>query len=130
MVVMEFLDAGDGWQVLWQRHSQLSGDQQEQSALLEAVRTRLGAAHAVRVQHSGGLAATVHGDMRGPNIFVRRTDKWEVRFVDLDWAGIAGEGRYPPAMSDSIPWHAHAQPGQVVQQEHDVHLLNECGTRA
>ncbi len=48
---------------------------------------------------------------------------WEVRLVDLDWAGEVGRAVYPPRMSSLIDWHSAAGPGQQLQQEHDMHLL-------
>jgi hypothetical protein len=46
-----------------------------------------------------------------------------MKVVDLDWAGVEGEARYPTTMSRDIPWHATARPGRVLLQEHDEHLL-------
>ena len=31
---------------------------------------------------------------------------------------------YPARMSDAVSWHHSAKPGQVLLQEHDVHLLH------
>ena len=62
---------------------------------------------------------------RPPNVMLRKGTggAWEVRLVDLDWAGVVGRARYPPHMSKDIGWHPAARPGVLLQQEHDVHLL-------
>ena len=39
----------------------------------------------------------VHGDLRQTNVAVLRVDKgWMVKFLDCDWAGVAGLHRFPP----------------------------------
>lgn len=49
--------------------------------------------------------------------------QWRVKFLDFDWAGIAGVHRYPPFMNSSIQWPAGATPLGTIQQQHDVALL-------
>jgi hypothetical protein len=53
------------------------------------------------------------------------TGAWRAQLVDLDWAGPAGQVRYPPDMAphDVIQWHVDARPLAVMQQEHDTHAL-------
>ena len=46
-----------------------------------------------------------------------------VRFLDFDWAGVAGEDTYPPFMNPEIAWPAGAQPFAVMLSKHDVALL-------
>ena len=46
-----------------------------------------------------------------------------VKFLDLDWAGVAGAHCYPPFMNSSIRWPAGATPLGILQQQHDVALL-------
>ena len=70
----------------------------------------------------GSLGA--HGDMRLPNVAVLfENNQWHVRFLDFDWAGVAGEDMYPPFMNPKIGWPAGAQPSAVMLASHDVALL-------
>ena len=70
----------------------------------------------------GALGA--HGDMRLPNVAVLfETNQWHVRFLDFDWAGVAGEDVYPPFMNPKIRWPAGAQPFAVMLASHDSALL-------
>lgn len=65
-----------------------------------------------------------HGDARLPNVCVRQEgQQWRVKFLDFDWAGVAGAHRYPPFMNSSIRWPAGASPLGIIQQQHDVALL-------
>ena len=72
--------------------------------------------------HGVGLA---HGDLRDVNIMVRRSDTgdntWEVRFVDLDWLCVEGEGRYPlDVNTTSVVRPDAVLPGGVICQQHDL----------
>jgi hypothetical protein len=132
-VATELLAATDGWKML----PELGDSSPDQQQCFGAVEQALSRAHSILVQHGGGRALAVHGDMRGPNIMVRRARGaeagggagWEVRFVDLDWAGLEGVARYPARMSAELPWHPGAKPGSVLQQAHDVHLLQRAGRK-
>ena len=84
-------------------------------AMQEAVRRM----HNLRVDGS----AIVHGDLRAPNVMWREDGKL-VQIVDLDWAGLEGVARYPARMARNISWHHSAEPGQVLRQDHDRHLLS------
>ncbi|KAA6429048.1 MAG: hypothetical protein FRX49_01158 [Trebouxia sp. A1-2] len=65
-----------------------------------------------------------HGDARLPNVCVKQEgQQWRVKFVDFDWAGVAGAHCYPPFMNSSIRWPAGATPLAIIQQQHDVALL-------
>lgn len=65
-----------------------------------------------------------HGDARLPNVSAKQEgQQWMVKFLDFDWAGVAGAHRYPPFMNSSIWWPAGATPLSVMQQQHDVALL-------
>eukprot|EP00878_Enallax_costatus_P015950 GHUV01016723.1.p1 GENE.GHUV01016723.1~~GHUV01016723.1.p1 ORF type:complete len:358 (+),score=94.99 GHUV01016723.1:1566-2639(+) len=124
-VVMELLDSKD-----WQRLCDvLEGEYSEKDKMdaRQAAERTLEAAHKIEVKLDGMMGRAVHGDCRGPNIMMRRANSgWDVRFVDLDWSGFDGVGRYPPRMSSKIDWHPTAKPGLVLQQVHDVHLLEHC----
>ena len=55
-----------------------------------------------------------HGDMRQPRVAVLLEDhQWHIRFLDFDWAGVAGEDTYPPyrprnGSNPRIAWPAGA----------------------
>ncbi|KAL0050695.1 hypothetical protein WJX82_005308 [Trebouxia sp. C0006] len=52
---------------------------------------------------NGGIG--VHGDLRQTNVAAQRGEKgWMVKFVDYDWAGVAGLHRFPPFMKSQIDW--------------------------
>ncbi|KZT06283.1 uncharacterized protein LAESUDRAFT_628715, partial [Laetiporus sulphureus 93-53] len=47
----------------------------------------------------------VHGDLRSNNIMVRITDgEPQIKIIDYDWAGKAGQVRYPAARNESLDW--------------------------
>lgn len=65
----------------------------------------------------------VFGDLRGPNLIVRKDGK--VVLIDCDWIGKDGETRYPIAMSQSIKWPEGVKDGLAVMKKgHDVEMLN------
>jgi len=49
-----------------------------------------------------------------------------VMFIDFDWAGRAGEARYPATMNVDV-WRdgglPDAKPGTLIAREHDLHWL-------
>ncbi len=66
----------------------------------------------------------VHGDMRLPNVAVLLEDhQWHVKFLDFDWAGVAGEHTYPPFMHPEITWPPGVHPYGVMGAEHDAALM-------
>lgn len=126
-VAMDMLD--DGWIPLYEVSSSYSSAAADEAK--DAARQALAQAHKIVVKHGDVEKPAVHGDCRGPNIMVRQDGtKWAVRFVDLDWAGLEGVHTYPPRMSRCIQWHKDAKPRAPLRQEHDVHLLDTCGTCA
>ena len=70
----------------------------------------------LKAQHVeiGMGAAGAHGDMRQPHVAVLLEDhQWHIRFLDFDWAGVAGEDTYPPyrprkGSNPRIAWPAGA----------------------
>ncbi len=76
----------------------------------------------VTVMNSFHELGYVHGDLRGENIMI--ADDGQVKIIDFDWAGLAGQVRYPHFMNPQIQWHINAQPDELIQTEHDVYLLN------
>ena len=66
----------------------------------------------------------VYGDMRLPNIAVHQEGQhWHVRFLDFDWAGLAGQHRYHPFMNPEVIWPVSVCPFAVMLLEHDVTSL-------
>lgn len=47
-----------------------------------------------------------------------------MKLIDMDWAGVSGNTFYPVTVYNRrILWTAGVGPGQPVQQEHDLKLL-------
>ena len=67
--------------------------------------------------------AFVHGDWRPSNIFIRH-DPPDVRVIDLDWSGVAGQDRYlvrpNPWLGLGVPRPEAVKFGAVMEQQHDV----------
>jgi hypothetical protein len=72
--------------------------------------------------------------MRPPNIFVQlpvppcdpselKIRSLKVAFLDFDWEGLEGEVRYPPLMSQEVPWPPGAELGALIYAAHDRELL-------
>ena len=63
----------------------------------------------------------VHGDLRSNNIMIR-TDVMDksvdLRVIDFDWAGEAGQVRYPAERNREIWWPGEA--GGPIEQDHDL----------
>lgn len=133
MHVMDLLPAKDGWMPL--HHLSNAA---EEGAARECVEQALVLAHAVDVASGADSCyRAAHGDCRDANVLVRlrpgNLAKYDVRFIDFDWAGPAGQQRYPAYMSPSsaVHWPATAFPGALLQQSHDVELLKntQCVAR-
>ena len=75
---------------------------------------------AVKTLHDKGF---VFGDLREPNVLV--TEEGEVQLIDFDWAGHAGEARYPYdiAITSDHGWHADVRPGGLIAEGHDAHMF-------
>ncbi|GAQ88464.1 hypothetical protein KFL_004310020 [Klebsormidium nitens] len=117
LVAMEKLGAD------WSTLDMLEG--KERQLAKEAARKALAQAHELPVTVGSKKGVVVHGDARGPNIMVRRLgEEWDVRFVDLDWAGFDGVARYSFSLNPRINWHHDAKQGAIMRQEHDRHLLD------
>ncbi|KAL6306639.1 hypothetical protein BKA93DRAFT_823843 [Sparassis latifolia] len=77
----------------------------------------------VRSLHTAGY---VHGDLRGTNLLVAPQENGDVdvKLVDYDWAGIAGEVQYPPLINrESVHRAAGAVSGNAIVKEHDVDMV-------
>ena len=57
----------------------------------------------------------------------------QIKFIDFDWSGKAGEVKYPPFMNNNIDWAVPDPVGKVIEQEHDFAMLTrslaECCKR-
>ena len=67
----------------------------------------------------------VHGDLRTNNIMIR-TDVIEecvdIKVIDFDWAGKAGEACYPAERNTDIQWPGKA--GAPILKEHDLEMVH------
>ena len=67
----------------------------------------------------------VHGDLRSNNIMIRTNvmDKSvELKVVDFDWAGEAGQVYYPAERNREIQWPGEA--GGPIEQDHDSKMVD------
>ncbi|PVF91820.1 hypothetical protein CPB86DRAFT_718713 [Serendipita vermifera] len=78
--------------------------------------------------HSGGF---VHGDFRKVNLKVRKNWKEStseqdvgVMLVDFDWAGKAGEARYPANVNHRFYRPKGVEDGALIEQDHDVAMVD------
>ena len=49
-----------------------------------------------------------------------------VEFIDFDWAGNAGEVKYPFSLNMYLPWHPDIKPCVNILPEHDKDTLEKC----
>jgi serine/threonine protein kinase len=77
-------------------------------------------------------AGYVYGDLRRPNVMIASTVDGNddadlgklVRFIDFDWAGKAGDARYPLHLSSAICKTAGTSEYELITKEHDIKMLN------
>ncbi|KAI6041164.1 hypothetical protein EDC04DRAFT_2879030 [Pisolithus marmoratus] len=67
----------------------------------------------------------VHGDIRDTNIMVSKSDNMQFRIIDFDWAGIAGEVKYPAFLNPEVWRPEGASDGKPILAEHDDAMLND-----
>ncbi|KAH8835977.1 hypothetical protein DL96DRAFT_1520667 [Flagelloscypha sp. PMI_526] len=89
---------------------------------ITSVRSQIEAA--LRFMHEENF---VFGDLRLQNVMV--DSQQQVKLIDLDWAGIAGEARYPLRMNvhGGIRWARGMAPGELILKEHDWEMLDNMG---
>jgi len=63
----------------------------------------------------------VFGDLWRINIMVMENE--QVKFIDFDWAGKAGESHYPLILSKEIGWAKGVEGFAVMKKEHNLHML-------
>ena len=68
-----------------------------------------------------------HGDFRSNNLLVVDEDNdVSLYLIDFDWAGKAGEAKYPYFMNHfQIDWPNGASDGEPLQPSHDLHFLEQ-----
>jgi len=67
----------------------------------------------------------VHGDLRSNNIMIRTNVKEksvDLRVIDFDWAGEAGQVCYPAERNREIQWPGEA--GGAIEQDHDSKMVD------
>ncbi|KAG9053841.1 hypothetical protein FS842_006981 [Serendipita sp. 407] len=110
MVVMEYLDEGEDWMMLYDLPPQL------RDGFRPTINT------VVDHLHKKGY---VHGDIQVGNLFVN-IKSGTVKFLDFDEAGVAGEAKYPMNWNTTTvnrPYGAYG--GQLITQEHDLFMVKE-----
>jgi len=59
--------------------------------------------------------------------FVGRTlwlrQKKKIKLIDFDWAGKAGDVKYPSFLSPKIGWPAGAEGGKPITAQHDLDMI-------
>jgi len=73
---------------------------------------------ALTLLHDHGL---VFGDLRPPNVMI--TKEITVKLIDFDWAGEAGQVKYPHLLSTAVTWPKGARPLDPISIEHDLEML-------
>ncbi|KAH7908392.1 hypothetical protein BJ138DRAFT_1012901 [Hygrophoropsis aurantiaca] len=73
----------------------------------------------VKFAHEHGF---VLGDIRPPNVLVGERN--DVRMIDFDWAGKAGEVRYPAHMSTAL-WTSGIEPTVLITKTHDNNMIQK-----
>jgi serine/threonine protein kinase len=111
MVVMEFLLDSDWTMLEMKKHSERS-------------RYKGKLWRALSVIHGKEF---VHGDVRGPNIFVSKNG--DVKLIDFDYCGRHEQGRYPREW-DHRNCREDAKEGDLMRKEHDVLLFNRIFDRS
>jgi hypothetical protein len=70
-------------------------------------------------------AGFVHGDIRSANIMVKKDGSPGIMILDFDWAGLAGQVKYPMGVNDiDIRRPNGAQDNEFIMVEHDIEMLN------
>ena len=80
----------------------------------------------VQTLHEGGF---VHGDIRDTNILIDRASlaskDTKVHLIDFDWAGCAGEAKYPMEMNcQTVRRPAGVKGGEIITQQHDIEMIS------
>jgi len=120
--VMEYLDPS-AWQTLYQQYrpnspnTEITYTPELQTALDNIIET-------LRSENY------VHGDLRTNNIMVRTDvigNSVDLRVIDFDWAGEAGQVRYPAERNQEIEWPGEA--GEPIMDGHDSEMVSSWLTQ-
>lgn len=68
----------------------------------------------------------VHGDLRSPNILVRRSSAIEgsiILLLDFDWPGVEGETFYPRRINKDIAWAEGVEVTRPITKAQDMYML-------
>ena len=84
---------------------------------------------AVKLMHDNDM---VHGDIRLGNILIAKAGEGDdigtrVKIVDFDWAGKAGEVRYPLRLSQVINWPEGVMSYAPITKAHDEEMVRKLG---
>jgi hypothetical protein len=67
----------------------------------------------------------VHGDVRATNILAKKNGAPGIMLIDLDWAGVIGNVRYPMNVNrDGIDRPDGAYDGELITAEHDMNMVD------
>jgi len=67
----------------------------------------------------------VHGDIRTSNIMVKKDGSRGIKLVDLEWAGIIGEVRYPMNVNDvDVRRPDGAYDNELILPQHDMMMVD------
>jgi serine/threonine protein kinase len=113
----------------------LAGDYSMLSAALfqseEGAQIKTAVENVMQTLHKAGF---VHGDFRYENIMYRfeqledsGSSSVDIKLLDFDFSGVAGQAVYPIALSNRISWHPTAGISQILKPEHDQHFFNQFG---
>jgi len=112
MVIVDFLP--HPWKTL---HYAIYGQTEVPDYIQQDLRTALAALH---------KESLVHGDLRRGNVMALKDgDKWLVRMIDFDGAGVDGVDRYSVMLNDTgvIKWAAGVAPYALMRKQHDLDML-------
>lgn len=115
MVVMEDLSVNREWTTLYSIIPQ-GINAPRNDVIREKVHPRL--LEIVKTLNTHGF---VHGDIRTNNIMVKTRKEEECFLIDFEWAGKAGEVKYPFDVNPSAT--TTGVPGGLIQPEHDNYMV-------
>lgn len=116
MVVMEYVEGVTAYAALYD---------EKKGALPDGVHSVV--KRAVKLLHNGGM---VHGDIRLGNVLIAKAGDGvdvgaRVKIVDFDWAGTAGQVRYPLHLSKNIDWPEGATSYALITKAHDDEMVRK-----
>ena len=107
-----------GWKLIIMQY--LDGFQEIKSPFKSEQKKKL--QKIVNIIHNANI---VHGDLREPNIMVSTSNEIDIRIIDFDWAGTAGQVFFPPNINLDIRWPLNAKPGDPITKMHDLEFIQK-----